>query len=84
MPFVLGVQPLLPQHVLVLDGIDGGNPELHLGQNAQALWLGHLSVLILQLVKCVAAQPKNSIGHSGDLERGGSLEVWLRALCHAR
>lgn len=54
MSFVLGILSLLAQHVLVLDGVDGGNPELHLGQYAQALWLGHLSVVILEPVEGVA------------------------------
>lgn len=45
---------LISLDILVLHGVDGCYPQLHLGEVVQSLVLGHLPVLALDLVECIA------------------------------
>ena len=77
-PLLLCLLPPLSLHVFVLYRVDGRNAQLQLGQYSEPLWLGHLAVVILELMECIASQAERRLGDSRYLNGCRGFGVGLR------
>lgn len=54
--FFLRILASLTLDILVLYGVDGSNAKLHLGENTEPLWLGHFSIITLELMEGISCE----------------------------